>query len=302
MKRLSLVTVVFVAASFSPIVAYAEEGQSPPPSSTPTAPSAPPLAPTPASPPAAVPNLAPAPLPAVPEAGAATRKESAETLTAFRAWVTPRAEPERAYRWIGAVSELAVGGTLLPAGAVLYSREGSAVTGALIGLGVAGLVGGLRTVVFGSDFDAHDRAESAMEHERALGHDDAAVLAAGENELRHAADSQRLERLVGGGIGAGLGVAALGWGAAFAAADFTSSSFTRRQQDGVSVALLLGGAICTVTSLQALLLPSTAEVSWQGYSQTKRAKSVAAFAPSEVAFHATPLPGGGASAGISGKF
>ena len=288
MNRFSLVILSFVAASLSPLVAHAEEVQSATPSSL--APS-PPSAPTPS-----------VPLLASPESRVAPANESSEDLATFRAWVATQSGPERTYRFVGGLSGLAVGGALLPAGLVLYSREGTAVTGALVGLGIGSLVGGLGTLAFGSDSDAHDRAERAMDHEKALGHDDAAVLAAGEASLRHSAETQRLERLVGGGICAGLGVVALGWGTAFAAADFTSSSFTRREQDGVAIALLLGGAVSAVTSLQALVLPSVAEVSWQGYGHTKRAKPTAAFAPSAVAFQAMPLPGGGASAGFTGRF
>ena len=223
-------------------------------------------------------------------------------LATFRGWIATQSGPERTYRFVGALSGLAVGGTLVSAGAVLYSREGSALNGAVLGLGIGALAGGLGTLALGTDSDAHDRAERAMHHEETLGRDDAAVLAAGESSLRQSAESQRLKRLVGGGIFAGLGVVALGSGTVFAAADFTSGGFTRSEQDGVAVALLLGGAVSTVTSLQALVFPSVAEVSWQGYSKTKRATPSAVFAPSAVVFQAMPLPGGGGSAGFVGRF
>jgi hypothetical protein len=257
MNRLSFVLLSFVAASLSPLMAQADEGES-----------------------------------AAPSADLAT----------FRGWVATQSGPERTYRFVGALSGLAVGGVLVPAGGVLYSRDGSAVNGAVVGLGIGALVGGLGTLAFGTDSDAHDRAERAMHDEEVLGRDDATILAAGESSLRASAESQRLKRLVGGGVFAGLGVIALGSGTVFAAADFTSGGFTRREQDGVAAALLLGGAVSTLTSLQALVLPSVAEVSWQGYAKTRRATPSAAFAPSAVTFQAMPLPGGGGSAGFVGRF
>ncbi len=291
MNRFSLVCCAFVGAWLSPLVAHADEDRmeeappAPPPTGVPT--------PTTARSPAGAPPRAP-------------WNRAEEDLASFRAWVAPQAGPERAYRWIGVFSGLGIGAALVPAGAVLYSREGSAASGLVLGFGVGALVGGLGALVFGSDPNVHDRAEQAMAREVALGHDPASVLAAGEGALQRAADDARSERVDGGGLLAGLGVIALGWGTTFAAADFTSDSFSRRQQDGVAAALLVGGAVSTVMGLRSLVLPSAAEVSWQGYNQTKRARLSQTFAPTAnanaIGFQATPLPGGGASAGIVGRF
>ncbi len=162
--------------------------------------------------------------------------------------------------------------------------------------------------------EPHDRDPRALADERplhvlaltrerrVLRRDEASALAAGEGALHRAADVARSERMDGGGLLAGLGVIALGWGTTFAAADFTSDAFSRRQQDGVAAAFLVGGAVSTVIGLRSLVMPSTAEVSWRGNNQSKCGRVSAGSAPTSIAFQAGPLAGGGASAGMSGTF
>ncbi len=227
--------------------------------------------------------------------------DARDRLATFRAVVSAQSGREHTYRWGGGLAELAVGATLLPAGVALYTRHGSAITGGMIGLGAAGLLGGLGTLTLGGDQSAHLDVERAMAEARAHGRDDAAVLAAGENVLKTAAETARLERRVGGFVCSGLGVVALGLGAAFAAADLTGRGFDREQQDGVAAALLLGGAIATTEGLRAALLPSTAEVTWETYEIGKRSPVRAPGASPTVGFRMAPAPGG-ASVGVGGTF
>jgi hypothetical protein len=250
--------------------------------------------------PADAPATDAAPPPPPPRAVAPSEaNEARERLATFRAVVSAQSEREHGYRWVGGFAELAVGATLLPAGVALYSRHGSALTGSMIGLGAAGLLGGLGTLTLGGDASAHLDAERAMVDARARGLGDAAVLAAGEQSLKNAAERARLERRVGGLVCTGLGAVALGLGATFASADFTGRGFDREQQDGVAMALLLGGAIATTEGLRAAILPSSAEVTWETYEKTARARTQGA-SPS-VAFGMAPSPGG-ASVGVTGTF
>ena len=227
--------------------------------------------------------------------------DARDRLATFHAVVSAQSGHEHAYRWGGGFAELAVGATLLPAGVALYTRHGSALTGGMIGLGAAGILGGLGTLTLGGDQSAHLEVERAMAAARSQGRDDAAVLAAGEKALENAAEKARLERRVGGFVCSGLGAVALGLGAVFASADFTGRGFDREQQDGVAAALLLGGAIATTEGLRAALLPSTVEVTWQTYEIGKRAHGRAPGASPSVALRMAPTPGG-ASMGVVGTF
>lgn len=228
-------------------------------------------------------------------------QDTRDDLTTLREVVSAQSGSERAYRWGGGFAELAVGATLLPAGVALYARHGSALTGGMIGLGAAGILGGVGTLTLGGDQSAHLEVERAMAAARSQGRDDASVLAAGEMALKRSAETARLERRVGGFVCSGLGAVALGLGAVFASADLTGRGFDREQQDGVAAALLLGGAIATTEGLRAALLPSSIEVTWETYQIGKRARGrVAGVAPT-LALRMVPTPGG-ASMGVAGTF
>lgn len=243
----------------------------------------------------------PAPAPSTKATTTNASEDTRDRLATLREVVSAQSGNERAYRWGGGFAELAVGATLLPAGVALYARHGSALTGGMIGLGAAGILGGLGTLTLGGDQSAHLEVERAMAAARSRGRDDAAVLAAGEMALKSSAETARLERRVGGFVCSGLGVVALGLGAVFASADFTGRGFDREQQDGVAAALLLGGAIATTEGLRAALLPSSVEVTWETYEIGKRAHGRAPGPAPTVALRMAPTPGG-ASMGVGGTF
>ena len=247
------------------------------------------------------PTVAPASLPVVsvpPTTAVARGAEHAADLARFRVFASQGDEPTRAYRFVGGLASLGVGALVTPVGAVLYSREPGAGPGIALGIGIASALGGAFTLLGSSS--PYGKAGEAVDRAKALGHDDATALEAGEAELRKAAAQERLERRVGGGVFVGVGLAALAVGTTFALADFTGRTLDRHEQDGIAAALLVGGGMSVVCSLEAFLLPSPNETAWAGYSAAKRGTS--AWAPKINGFGMAPTAGGGASAALSGVF
>ena len=155
-----------------------------------------------------------------------------------------------------------------------------------IGFGVSGLV-----ELLVAPASPYSRADDAAASELARGRTPAQALAAGEAVLEGAAREARTGRLVGGAIGLGLGAAALGVGAVFAGADLTTSSFSRKEQDGVATALVLAGTWVTACGAELLFSPLPLETSWAAYhaGRTREPRKTAALVPA-----VTPTPNGGA--------
>ena len=253
-----------------------------------------------APPPPPTPPAAPAPSVAVASPAASAPAESArEELAEFLAFAERTDEPARTYRLVGGLAALGVGGLVIPVGAAMYSREAGVGAGVTLGVGIGTALGGA-FVLMGSMPRPYRDAADAVAREKGLGRSDAAALAAGENELRRAAGEEHLGRVVGGGIFLGLSVIALGLGTTFAAADLTSNSFDRDDQDGVAAALLVGGALGTVGAIDFVFSPMPNEAAWEGYSAGR--KVGAAPAPRVTAFGVAPLPEGGARVGLGGAF
>jgi len=278
------------------LTGVARAAEEPNPATPPAQTSAPPTPPPAVAPPAVAPPATVAPPVQAPPGNAAV---DAADLARFRAYVSHQAAASHGYALVSGLVELGVGGIMIPAGAVLYSKDASVGPGLVLGLGIGSAASGLFGLLEGFSRTPYHAAEQAAAHEKALGHDDATALAAGEHEWQEGVATEKLERRVGGGIFLGLGLTALGLGTAFAAADLTTRTFDRREQSGLASAFLVGGAVATAAGLSAVLVPSTAESAWEGYQAGKRAPAAGIRV---LGVSASPLPGGGGSAGIVGAF
>jgi hypothetical protein len=219
-------------------------------------------------------------------------------LARFQRFLHEADGPARTYRIAGGVTGLVLSAGLTPTGAFLMKREnaGSVVFGAGIGAGVGGLL-----VLSGLGLGElpHAKAERAVAQAKARGLGPLEQLAAGEHELHDAAKNARTARMVGGGVLLGISALTIGTGAVFAGADFTGGSFTRQDQDNVAVVLLTAGAFSAIGSIQTLIFPTPTEAMWDGYSAGKRPSTQG---PKVVSAGFAPLPEGGATLGLSGKF
>lgn len=213
-----------------------------------------------------------------------------EDLARFRAFVTHADTPSRVRRYVGALAGLGVSAVVTPVGAVLYGREANAGAGVVLGTGIGFGVSGLVELLV-APASPYALADAAAASELTRGRSPAEALAAGERVLEGAAREARVGRLVGGAVGLGLGAAALGVGAVFAGADLTSSSFSRKEQDGVATALVLAGAWVTACGAEILFSPTALETSWAAYhaGRAREPRKATGLVPAVV-----PMPNGGA--------
>lgn len=225
-----------------------------------------------------------------PRTPSVTHPGSDEDLARFRSFVAHADTPSRIRRYVGALAGLGVSAVVTPVGAVLYRREANVGSGVVLGTGIGFGVGGLLDLVF-APASPYARADAAAALELSRGRTSAEALAAGEAVLEGAAREARTGRMVGGAVGLGLGAAALGVGAVFAGADLTSSTFSRKEQDGVSAALVLAGAWVTACGAEILFSPTPLETSWAAYhaGRAREPRRATLVAPA-----LTPVPNGGA--------
>jgi hypothetical protein len=231
-----------------------------------------------------------------PRTPSVTHPGDGDDLTRFRSFVAHADTPSRVGRYVGALAGLGVSAVVTPVGAVLYGRDANAGSGVVLGTGIGFGVGGLLELIFASK-SPYASADAAAALALAQGRTSAQALAAGEAVLEQAAREARTERLVGGIIGLGLGAGALGVGAVFAGADLTSSSFSRKEQDGVATALMLAGAWVTACGAEILFSPTPLETSWAAYhaGRSREPRRSALLLPA-----VTPTPNGGAMLTLGG--
>jgi hypothetical protein len=190
-----------------------------------------------------------------------------EDFAAFRAMAVEQAARNRAIGLGGGLASLGGGAVLGGAGAVMLSRE-SAGAGAVmvaggIALGATGSLGLLGDILSADPFEV---ALAEAMKVRAAGGTQGAALRRGEAVLWEAARDERSSRLVGGALFSGLGIVAVGVGAALTLADFTRPTFTRREQDVYAGAFVGFGTMGVLVGVESLLVPSRLESIMSGYS------------------------------------
>lgn len=269
--------------AFAPHVAAAQEAPSDPP-----------------PPPVVAP--VPPPAPAAPVATpAASNNDDAADLARFTALVRRGHEPTSRYRLAGGLTGLGLGAVTVPVGAVMIGRDSESVgAGIVLGAGIGSIVGGALVLSGLFSDDPYSDAEAAIVREKAQGHDDRSARLAGEAELKRAVDGARTARVVGGAVVLGLGIASLGAGSVFALGDFTGPKLERREQDAIAAGFMAYGVLTTLVGVQSLLFPTTVESTWDGYSAARR--SEIASAPRILGIGGGPIPGGGASVGLTAAF
>jgi len=255
------------------------------------------------------PAVAPAPLPA-PVAPAATAvttatvnavADDAADLARLRALAFRGHAPVTGYQLAGGLTGIGIGALAVPMGAVMFGRDSGSLAGAaVLGGGIGAALGGGLVLTGLFNDDPYTAMTAAMAREKALGRDDHAAVLAGEAELKKAAAAARWNRTVTGVAVIALGALGLGAGTVFALADFTAPNLSRREQDLISAGFFGYGLLSTLAGVQTLLFPTTLETTWDGYSAAKR--STAASAPRLLNVGGGPLPGGGASVGLTGVF
>lgn len=299
---ISLVGASFVALSSA---AYADEP--PAPTGAPaaaTAPPAPPAAPAPAPVVAPTASAGGPNAPGVASAGfggpVASPDDAAADLARLRALAERGQDPVRSYRLGGGLTGLGLGAVAIPVGAVMMGRDsGSIGGGVVLGAGIGSVVGGALVLTGLFDDSPYSAVTAAIAREKAQGKDDRSALRAGEAELKKSVESIRSGRTIGGALIIGLGVASLGAGAVFGLGDFTGPKLERREQDAIAAGFFGYGILTTLVGIQTLLFPTPVESAWDGYSAAKRTAQVG---PRLVGVGGGPLPGGGASVGLTGLF
>jgi hypothetical protein len=237
---------------------------------------------------------------AVPAPSAAPAE--AEELARLRALAVRGASPLADARWAVGLAGLGVSAVATPVGAVMMGRErgsfGAAIT---LGTGIGAGVGGLLVLsgVF-ANLDPYSDVTAAIQREKNAGKSDAVALAAGEKAFENAAREARTARRASGIVSLSLGIAGLGAGAVAGLADFTTSRFSRKDQDGVAAAITIYGMLATVSGVGLLFSDTPVESAWNGYSAGKGLKRSSALRL--TGFGASPLPEGGATMGLGGTF
>ncbi len=226
----------------------------------------------------------------------------AEELASLRRLALHGASPFADARWAIGLTGLGVSAVATPVGATMIGRDGRSIgAGITLGTGIGAGIGSL-VVLSGLlvNLNPYSDIGEAIAREKAAGKSDREALAAGEASFEKSADEARTGRKVAGVLGLGLGIAGLGAGAVTGLADFTSASFSRRDQDGVTAALTVYGMLATISGVAAFFTETPIESAWNGYSAGKGTKRTSALRLS--GFGAAPLPEGGATLGLGGTF
>jgi hypothetical protein len=180
----------------------------------------------------------------------------------------------RDYHVWGGVAGLALGAGLIPGGILLLPDNATAGAIAL-GAGIGSALGGTLLLVFprlgiGGEFRS---LADLVEHERAAGKPPKQVVATVESEWGRWAQGMRSGRHATGIFAIALGGAAVAGGIVLAATDVSTASFSRKEQEGFSAALLGFGAISTFLGLQSYLFESPCEAGYSSYEAAERARS-----------------------------
>ena len=202
------------------------------------------------------------------------------------------------YRLWSGVSGMAIGAVAIPSGIVMTNRSDSMVAGPIaLGIGIGSVVGGGLSLLIPSD--PLERLHRSFEERAASGKPAAQIVAEMENEWRERVESERTMRRVIGGIGIGLGTAALGTGAFLALRKPPLGRLSTDEQYGFGAAFLGLGAVSVFTGLQAFILEDNLEASYSVYRRMKAPP--AGPVASLPSFSFAPMPGGG-FIGLHGTF